>query len=170
MNRGLFDSRARPERPKADLKQTLRDSLAARGRDLDDYELKGHPIRWWSSQAQLSQPHVILVGDAAGTDPLFGEGISFALGYGEVAAAAIDDAFARQEFSFATYGERVRQHPLFVQLRIRTRLARFAYLLKYPWLVRLGWRFARLFVKLTPWRNRDYVPAQLPEFRLTDPV
>jgi geranylgeranyl reductase family protein len=170
MNRGLFDSRARPERPKADLKQTLRDSLAKRGRDLDDYKLKGHPIRWWSPQAQLSQPRVILVGDAAGADPLFGEGISFALGYGEVAAEAIGDAFARQEFSFAGYGERVRRHPLFVQLRIRTRLARFAYLLKYPWLIRLGWSFARLFIKLTPWRNRDYVPAQLPKFRLTDPV
>jgi geranylgeranyl reductase family protein len=170
MNRGLFDSRARPERPKADLKQTLRDSLAERGRNLDDYELKGHPIRWWSSQAQLSRPRIILVGDAAGADPLFGEGISFALGYGEVAAGAISDAFTSQDFSFATYGERVHQHPLFVQLRIRTRLARFAYFLKYPWLVRLGWSFARLFIKLTPWRSRDYVPAQLPEFRLTDPV
>lgn len=170
MNRGLFDSRARPERPKADLKQTLRDSLAVRDRNLDDYELKGHPIRWWSSKAQFSQPHVILVGDAAGADPLFGEGISFALGYGEVAAEAISDAFARQDFSFATYRERVRQHPLFVQLRIRTRLARFAYLMKYPALVRLGWSFARLIIKLTPWRNRDYIPAQMPEFRLTDPV
>lgn len=170
MNRGLFDSRARPERPKADLKQTLRDSLAVRDRNLDDYELKGHPIRWWSSKAQFSQPHVILVGDAAGADPLFGEGISFALGYGEVAAEAISDAFARQDFSFATYRERVRQHPLFVQLRIRTRLARFAYLMKYPTLVRLGWSFARFVIKLTPWRNRDYIPAQMPEFRLTDPV
>ena len=29
VERGLFDSRARPERPKADLKETLRDEMAA---------------------------------------------------------------------------------------------------------------------------------------------
>jgi len=168
MNRGVFDSRARPERPKANLPQTLRSEMAERERHLDDYKLKGHPIRWWSSQGRFAQPRVILVGDAAGVDPLFGEGISFALGYGEVAAAALEDAFARQDFSFATYKERVRRHPLFVQLRLRTRLARFAYLLKYPWLFRLGWRVARWVVKFTRWRDPSYVPTELPEFRITD--
>ncbi|MGB4870149.1 MAG: FAD-dependent monooxygenase, partial [Candidatus Promineifilaceae bacterium] len=92
MNRGLFDSRVRSERPKADLKVTLRDSLADRQRDLDDYKLKGHPIRWWDRNGRFSMPRVLLVGDAAGADPLMGEGISFALGYGQVAAQAIHQA------------------------------------------------------------------------------
>ena len=170
MNRGLFDSRARPERPKADLKQELSGALEKRGRHLADYKLKGHPIRWWSSSGRFAIPHLILVGDAAGTDPLFGEGISFALGYGEVAATAIDDAFARQDFSFDSYKERLRQHPLFVQLRIRTRLARFAYLLKYPRLVRLGWQIARWVIGLTRWRDPNYVPAEMPQLILTDVV
>ena len=94
MNRGVFDSRAVPRKPKADLKEVLGESMAERGRALDDYELKGHPIRWWSSDGRFAQPRVILVGDAAGADPLMGEGISFALGYGEPAADAIIDAFA----------------------------------------------------------------------------
>ncbi|HEX6384448.1 MAG TPA: FAD-dependent monooxygenase [Anaerolineae bacterium] len=163
MNRGLFDSRARPERPKANLKQELSNALENRGRHLADYKLKGHPIRWWSSGGRFAIPHVILVGDAAGTDPLFGEGISFALGYGGVAAEAINDAFARQDFSFATYKERLRKHPLFVQLRIRTRLARFVYLLKYPWLVQLGWQIARWVIRFTRWRDPNYVPAETPQ-------
>ncbi len=168
MNRGLFDSRTRPEKPKANLKQTLRDSMAERDRHLEEYELKGHPIRWWSSQAKFAQPRIILVGDAAGADPLFGEGISFALGYGDVATTAINDAFERQDFSFATYGDIVRQHPLFMQLQLRTRIARLAYLLKHPWMVRAGWRVARWVIKLTPWRNPAYVPAELPKMRLMD--
>jgi len=169
MNRGLFDSRACPELPKADLKQTLRDALQARSRNLDDYQLKGHPIRWWSAKAKLSQPRVILVGDAAGADPLFGEGISFALGYGVVAAEAINDAFTHQDFSFATYGDMVRRHSLFKHLNIRTRLAKIAYLMqKFPRIVRFGFAVAPWIIKFTRWRDPNYDPSETPGINLTD--
>ncbi len=164
MNRGVFDSRARPEYPKPDLKQELRAMLAQRARNLDDYELKGHPIRWFDHRGKFAIPRVILVGDAAGADPLFGEGISIALGYGAPAAAAIQDAFARQDFSFDTYREQLLRDPLFGQLRIRVRLARLAYMLRYPWLVRLGWRIARYVIRLTRWRDPNYTPDQHPQF------
>ena len=169
MNRGLFDSRARKDLPKADLKQTLRDSLEERDRDLDDYKLKGHPIRWWSADAKFSQPRVILVGDAAGADPLFGEGISFALGYGEVAKDAINDAFAREDFSFATYGDIVRKHPLFKHLDFRTRLAKIAYVMqKYPRIVRFGFSVAPWVIKFTRWRDPNYSPDEKPTTKLID--
>lgn len=168
MNRGVFDSRARPEKPKADLKEILADEMAERDRELADYELKGHPIRWWSSDGRFAQPRVILVGDAAGADPLMGEGISFALGYGGPAAEAIIDAFARGDFSFDTYAERLKQHPLFVQLRTRTRLARFVYLLNYPLVVRIGWRVMQVVVRLTPWRRRDYNPGRRPVLKISE--
>jgi len=162
MNRGVFDSRAVPGKPKADLKEVLATEMAERGRDLDDYPLKGHPIRWWSSDGRFSQPRVLLVGDAAGADPLMGEGISFALGYGLPAAEAIADAFARHDFSFASYADRLKAQPLFKQLRIRTRLARYVYLLNYPIIVSAGWTLMRLFLRFTPWKDRDYVPARQP--------
>jgi hypothetical protein len=46
-------------------------------------------------------------------------------------------------------------------------MARYAYLLNYPVVVSVGWTLMRLFLRFTPWRSRDYVPARLPEFRLT---
>lgn len=168
MNRGVFDSRARPEKPKANLKQVLGGEMAARDRALEEYELKGHPIRWYSKDGRFARPRVLFVGDAAGADPLMGEGISFALGYGEPASEAIIDAFARDDFSFDTYADRINSHPLFRQLDLRVKLARYAYLLNRPWIVRLGWGFMRLAVRMTPWRKRDYVPGRQPEFRLTD--
>lgn len=168
MNRGVFDSRTQPEKPKADLKEVLSESMAERERSMDDYKLKGHPIRWWDRRGRFSQPHVLLVGDAAGADPLFGEGISFALGYGEVAAAEIVDAFTHNDFSFRDYPEHVGGHRLFKQLRLRSWAAQYAYLLNYPWLVNIGWGVMRAFMYLTPWRRRDYVPVNEPEFRLTD--
>ncbi len=168
MNRGLFDSRARPERAKADLKQTLRESMAERDRNLDEYKLKGHPIRWWSRDGRFAIPRVLLVGDAAGADPLFGEGISFALGYGIVAADEINDAFERQDFSFETYRERITAHPLFKQLDFRTRLARFAYFLRSPWLIRLGWRIAPFIARNTRWNDPEFNPTETPSFNLLD--
>jgi flavin-dependent dehydrogenase len=168
MNRGVFDSRARPEKPKADLVGTLRDSMAERERKLEDYKLKGHPIRWFDRNGRFAIPRVILVGDAAGVDPLFGEGISFALGYGEVATGAIVEAFATGNFDFADYRQRILDHSLLRQLPLRVRLARMAYLLKYPWLVRLGWRLARVVMRFTSWRDPSYVPAEPPRLVYDD--
>jgi geranylgeranyl reductase family protein len=159
MNRGVFDSRARPEKPKADLKAILRDELTQRGLNLDDYKLKGHPIRWWDDSGPLSMPGIILAGDAAGADPLVGEGIAFALKYGTVAAQAINDAFARQDFSFTTYRDIVLADGLFAQLRTRTRLARLAYQLRYPLVARTAWRIAPHVIKRTRWRDPNYVPT-----------
>lgn len=162
MNRGLFDSRAQPQRPKAHLKDELNDALAQRDRQLDDYTLKGHPIRWWGKDNPLARHRVLLVGDAAGVDPLFGEGISFALAYGTVAAPAIIDAFAQQDFSFATYKEQLMREWLFRHLVLRTRLAKIAYLMKYRWFVRLGWTVARWIVPYTRWAKPTHTPTETP--------
>jgi flavin-dependent dehydrogenase len=53
---------------------------------------------------------VLLVGDAAGVDPLLGEGISFALQYGGIAAEQLRDAFHRGDFSFKGYRRHVLNH------------------------------------------------------------
>ena len=163
MNRGVFDSRAHPELPKANLVQTLRDSMAERDRDLDDYKLKGHPIRWFDKNGCFSIPRVLLAGDSAGADPFVGEGISFALGYGAVAADALADAFERQDFGFASYRERILAHEVLKQLPIRVRLARLTYRFKSPRIHRLGWRIARFFIGHTRWGNPDYVPIKPPQ-------
>lgn len=164
MNRGVFDSRSRPERSKADLVNTLRHSLSERDRDLDDYHLKGHPIRWFDKKGRFSIPRVLLAGDAAGTDAFVGEGISFALSYGDVAADAIVDAFKNQDFAFAEYGQRILKHDVLWQLPVRTRASRLAYKLsQYPKLTRLGWRIAAFFVGFTKWRNPEFNPVESPQ-------
>lgn len=155
MNRGLFDSRAHPGRPKADLVKELRHRLAERDRDLDDYELKGHPIRWFDKDGRFSIPRVLLAGDAAGTDPFVGEGISFALGYGDVAAAAITDAFERQDFGFSDYRQRILEHHLLSQLLTRRRLARVFYS-RSNWLTRLGLLVTRLLVRFSRWHDPEH--------------
>jgi|JI10StandDraft_1071094.scaffolds.fasta_scaffold412893_1 geranylgeranyl reductase family protein len=135
VNRGVYDARTVPERPRADLKAILSDYLAVRGLDLADYELMGHPIRWYEPEARAALPHVLLVGDAAGADPLLGEGIAFALAYGGIAAGAIVDAFARQDFGYADYGARVLASEYGQILAYRVAQAKQLYRHRYPALV-----------------------------------
>jgi len=162
MNRGVFDSRARPERPRVSLKQLLKETLAERDRNLDDYQLKGHPIHWFDARGRFAIPRVILVGDAAGADPMLGEGISFALAYGEVAAAAITDAFVRDDFSFTTYKKQIFRHPILSQLRTRAKAARIAYRLKSPRLLGWMWKMVPFMVRATALIKPYAIPVSTP--------
>ena len=142
MNRGVFDSRMYPQR-RGDLRQVLATALRQRGRDLAEAQLMGHPERRFDPRATFAVSHVLLVGDAAGVDPLLGEGIAHALMYGGVAAEALADAFARDDFRFLDYKARLLRSPVGRDLVFKARLARLAYgLFRRRWLLRLAWILA----------------------------
>lgn len=69
--------------------------------------VKAFPIRWYAPGMPLAGPNFVLVGDAAGVDPLMGEGISFAFEYGRRAAAAIAAALVTGDLSFRSYAAAV---------------------------------------------------------------
>jgi len=142
---GIFDSRVHPRAPRASLKAALGEALARGGMDLDRGRLGGHPLRCFHPRGVFSEPRVLLVGDAAGVDPLLGEGISFALGYGDVAARALRDAFARDDLSFAGYRERVLTHRVGRFLRRRAAVSRLLYGTRSRRLLHfLGWSLGPL--------------------------
>lgn len=148
MNRGIFDSRILPQpakqKPNGNLKQAFISGLEDRHMALDDSLLKGHPVRWFNPQADFAIPHVLLTGDAAGVDPLFAEGISYAMEYGEVAAHTIKDAFQRGDFAFTSYRERILKHRLGRLLMRRTLVARYLYGQQYGSFWGLVWRLASI--------------------------
>jgi len=74
------------------------------------------PIRCYG-RAPFVAPHVLLVGDAAGVEPLMGEGISFALEYGRWAADEIVHARRGAGFAFDAAEERFRRGPVGRKLR-----------------------------------------------------
>lgn len=127
MNRGVFDSRVRPNRPRADLKEIFGQALRNRNAYREPRLWEGHPERWFLPEGVFSRPHILLVGDAAGVEPAFGEGISQALQYGAIAAAAIAEAFNHNDFSFSDYRDKLLAHPLGKSLRFQMRLAQRMY-------------------------------------------
>jgi flavin-dependent dehydrogenase len=75
------------------------------------------PIHWYRPAARLAAPHAWLVGDAAGVDPLMGEGISLALEYGSFAAAAAARALQTSDLSGADYQRSIDTSWLGAKLR-----------------------------------------------------
>ena len=64
---------------------------------------KSFPIRWFDAADQYARGRVILAGDAAGVDPLMGEGISCAFEHGKIAAGAIDSFIDGDETALGAY-------------------------------------------------------------------
>ena len=148
---GVYDTNILAGLQRPALKKPLLEEMMRHGFDLNDVELKGHPIRWFSPQNRLSMPRVLLVGDAAGADPMFGEGISIALGYGALAAGEIGESIARDDFSFARYKSRVLRSPLGQTLLARWAISQVLYRLRWPWIQRFLWRSMGWFIRLASW-------------------
>ena len=148
---GIYDTNLLANDSRPALKEVLAQELARHGFDLDSVELKGHPIRWFSPKNKMSVPRVLLVGDAVGADPIFGEGISIALGYGTIAAREIGESFQHNEFSFKNYKKRLMRSSLGQTLFARWFLTHTVYPLKWRWFQTLLWRFFKPFVVILSW-------------------
>jgi flavin-dependent dehydrogenase len=148
---GIYDTNILANEKRPQLKEPLAKEMSRLGYNLDQYEIKGHPIRWFSPENQMSVPRVLLVGDAAGADPFLGEGISMALGYGALAAREIGEAFQRNEFSFNRYRHRVIRSALGQVLMMRWVVAQIVYSLKWMWFQKLVWRLLKPIVILLAW-------------------
>jgi len=148
---GVYDTNLLAYVDRPALKQPLAEEMSRHGFKLDRYELKGHPIRWFDPRGPLSVPRVLLVGDAAGSDPLFGEGISIALGYGALAACEIGEAFRGQDFSFSSYKRRIMRSSLGRTLFMRWFIAKVIYTLRWRWFQILLWRMMRYVVLVVGW-------------------
>jgi len=143
MNRGLYDSRVHPLRPRAELKSIFESSLAQRQVELDDAHLQGHPERWFDPGTKHSAPRVLLAGDAAGTEPWLGEGISHALDFGMRAADEAMRALQRNDFSFADYERRIAFSALGRRFQFKRMIAHVIYGNRGEWFYGLGFSLLR---------------------------
>ena len=148
---GIYDTNLLAGERRPQLKEPLAEEMSRFGFDLNDYEIKGHPIRWFSPENPMGAPRVLLVGDAAGADPLLGEGISMALGYGALAAREIHKAYLNEDFSFRKYKRRVMMSGLGQTLFARWFIAQILYPLKWTWFQLIVWRLLKPFVVLIAW-------------------
>lgn len=117
------------------VKDVFADWLTGLGLDLGTFDLKAHPALRYERRASCSQHRVLFVGDAAGLEPLFGEGIASALGLGTIAAQFAFEALLNNDFSFSNYEKRIRKSSIGFMMRRRNMVARRIY--SQPKLARL---------------------------------
>ncbi|MGB9673962.1 MAG: FAD-dependent monooxygenase [Anaerolineales bacterium] len=154
-NRGVYDSRTITSAPRANLPHLLGQAYKEEN---DPFVFQSHPIHWFSPFNLLAKPRLIFVGDAAGVDPLFGEGIGPALAYGSVAAQSIVQAFQSGDFSMSFYPQKLFTSYLGRYLLIRWAAAHFVYLLgRYDGFASSLWTIGAIIAKLFP------PPPRLPE-------
>ena len=148
---GIYDSNLLSNFKRPALQDLLEREMEQRGFQMEKRKIQSHPIRRFEPQNRFSAPRVLLVGDAAGADPLFGEGVSIALGYGAVAAREIAEALQRGEFSFRGYKSRLARSGLGQALFARWVIANLVYSLKWAWFQFLLWRVLQPVVALAAW-------------------
>ena len=150
-NRGVYDARFARQRQRANLPQVLEEGLQALGQDPEAAKLEGHPIQWFSPRNVFSGPRWLLAGDAAGVDPLFGEGIAPALEYGKVAAVTLQEAFGRGDFSLRDYRSRLLRSRIGRYLTLRWAVAWWSYRLSgRAWFMRGLWGLGRVMAEVWP--------------------
>ena len=145
---GIFDNNLLADGQRPPLRSLLASEMERCGYHLAEGDLKGFPIRWFNPFGRFAVPGVLLAGDAAGTDALFGEGISMALGYGRLAARSILSAFEREDFSFRDYPRHLLCSSLGQVISLRTLITYILYSFQWRWFQRFFWQGLSPLVRL----------------------
>jgi len=127
MNHGICDTRIHADAPRCDLKKIFLNEMQLRHNDQALKSWSSHPVTYFLNDVPLSQPNILLVGDAAGIEPLLGGGIHLSLAYGEVATKTIIDAVRRDDFSFTLYNQTLQNHYLGRYIKEFTSVAKYVY-------------------------------------------
>jgi flavin-dependent dehydrogenase len=105
-----------------DPEDVLRARMAAIGLDLGRYRLKRFAERGFEPGRGVSRPNAILIGEAAGIDPMLGEGIAQAIDYGALAGRYLADKLAAGDLRMADWSLVIRSSRMGKDLRARAAL------------------------------------------------
>ena len=118
--RGVYLLRNSRAEPSIEIQHMLAAELAARGLDLARYKKKRYAERGFELHAPLSRPRVLLIGEAAGIDPVTGEGIAQAIQYGAVAGSYVARKLRTRDLFFDDWRHEVMGSMIGHDLSVRT--------------------------------------------------
>lgn len=116
LNVGIYDQRPREFTEKEGEQARMLAELAAAFPELPldamvrrTMKWNAFPIRWFDAADRYARGRVIVAGDAAGVDPLMGEGISCAFEHGKLAAGAIGAFLGGDAAALGAYDRSLRE-------------------------------------------------------------
>lgn len=113
-----------PAGPEAEvpLEKRFAARLEGQGLRLADHKQKRYAERGFELHTPYSSPRVLLVGEAAGIDPITGEGIAQAIEYGHAAGTYLAARLATGDLGFTDWGRHVEESRIGFDLGVRTRI------------------------------------------------
>jgi len=115
--RGIYHLKREGE--DVDIRALLSERLAGMGLELSRYKNKRFAERGFEPALRLDKGPMMLVGEAAGIDPITGEGIAQAIEHGAMAGRFLVTAYEQK--SAAGWSNAVRRSRLYRDLSLRTR-------------------------------------------------
>lgn len=118
--RGVYLLRSSSAPAAVEIQSLLARELEARGIDLGALKKKRYAELAFDPHVPVSRPHALLVGEAAGIDPVTGEGIAQAIFYGACAAKYLVDKLGERAFAFEDFPGAIRRSAIGRDLWVRT--------------------------------------------------
>jgi flavin-dependent dehydrogenase len=112
MCRGVYLLKTGHDEPAVEIQSILAAELRARGLDLARYEKKRYAERGFDVALPLARPGALLVGEAAGIDPVTGEGIAQAVQYGALAGNYLARKLRDRDLTFTDWSAVVQSSRL----------------------------------------------------------
>lgn len=139
LNLGVYDANIKPRPKKLRAIEALNEWAGRRGISIDVSSIKGAPINLMAGKPIVQTGRTYFIGDAVGVDPLLGEGISFSLGYGVVAAQFFSSQIDHPGIpDFQTF---FQKSCLYKALKWRNFYAQLFYFFYQDWTTAILWQF-----------------------------
>jgi len=117
--RGVYYLRRGASGPRKEIQDVLAEELRARELDLAKLRKKRYAERGFHRGGPVGARRALLVGEAAGIDPVTGEGIAQAIQYGAVAGAYLARKIEEGDVRFSDFHSHVRSAPVGRDLMVR---------------------------------------------------
>jgi menaquinone-9 beta-reductase len=124
--RGVYHLKG-PASRGVEIRDVLEGELRRRGLDIGSLRQKRYAERGYHRASTISGPGLLLVGEAAGIDPVTGEGIAQAIQYGSVAGPYLARKLRQGERRFDDYAQAVARASLGRDLLVRTSVLKLFY-------------------------------------------
>jgi flavin-dependent dehydrogenase len=125
--RGIYRVRRDGDGEAVEIQSLLERELEARGLVLARYRKKRFSERGFQPHVATSRPRVLLAGEAAGIDPVTGEGIPQALQYGALAGGYLARKLDERDLGFSDWPREVARSVVGIDLGVRELGARIFY-------------------------------------------
>jgi flavin-dependent dehydrogenase len=125
--RGVYYLKSLDSKRPVEIETILAAELSERGLDPSRYRRKRYAERGFKMRGGVGRGRALLVGEAAGIDPVTGEGIAQAIQYGAAAGAYLARKFIDDDIEFGDWSREIHRTSIGRDLGVRSAVVDLAY-------------------------------------------